>query len=192
MHHPRNQCECVLVRLSAAEQHDVGLQPLAQLVDVVDRRLADERLMAESRDDFRKPLQPLARLVCDRDATRRTLDGIGPREGRKGIGVGAVLGAVAAVASGGLTLLEGAALGSAGGGLVGSLFRRGLMLSGDDAERINSRLEAGHAAVGVLVPPNQAAAISAELEALGGEPEVHEVPLEDLAAAAPSAGPTSL
>jgi hypothetical protein len=34
---------------------------------------------------------------------------------------------------------------------------------------------AGHAAVGALVPANQAPAVSEELEALGGEPELHEV-----------------
>jgi uncharacterized membrane protein len=75
-------------------------------------------------------------------------DKLGPARGRTGVGVGAVLGAVAA---------------------------NGLGLGGDDVARIGARLDAGHAAVGALVPPNQAAAIGAELQALGGEPEVHEL-----------------
>ena len=100
---------------------------------------------------------------------------LGPRETRKGVGVGAVLGVVAAVASGGITLVEGAAVGVGGGGLVGALFHKGLGITEDDAGRIGARLDAGHAALGALVPPNQAPAITAELEALGGEPEVHEV-----------------
>ena len=107
---------------------------------------------------------------------------LGPREGRKGLGVGAVLGAIAAIVSPGLTLVEGAALGGAGGGLVGSLFRKDLGLTNEDAARIASRLDAGHAAVGVLVPANQAAVIADELEALGGEAEQHTV-------AAPQASP---
>ena len=44
-----------------------------------------------------------------------------------------------------------------------------------DAQRVASKLDAGQAAVGALVPRSQAAAISDELEALGGEPEVHTV-----------------
>jgi uncharacterized membrane protein len=106
---------------------------------------------------------------------------LGPREGKKGLGVGAVLGVVAAMASGGLTLVEGVAFGGAGGGLVGSLFHKGLGMTKEDGERIASRLDAGHAAVGVLVPAPQAQAVSAELESLGGEPEVHVVSPTDMA-----------
>jgi len=87
-----------------------------------------------------------------------------------------------------LTLVEGAALGGAGGGLVGSLFRKDLGLTNEDAARIASRLDAGHAAVGVLAPANQAAAIAAELEALGGEAEQHTVAAQQASpAGAPSA-----
>jgi hypothetical protein len=91
------------------------------------------------------------------------------------MGVGAVLGVVAAVASGGITLVEGVAIGGGGGGVIGSLFHKGLGMSEDDAARIGSRLDTGHAAVGVLARANQVPAITAELESLGGEPETHEV-----------------
>jgi uncharacterized membrane protein len=105
---------------------------------------------------------------------------LGPREVRKGMGVGLVLGIVAAVATGGVTLLEGVAVGGAGGGAVGAFFHKGLGMSSDDLSRVSSRLDAGHAAVGALAPAAQAAAVSAELEALGGDPEVHEVSPADL------------
>ena len=76
------------------------------------------------------------------------------------------------------------AVGAAGGGLVGSLFHKGLGMNKEDVGRIASSLDDGHAAVGALVPANQADAISAELEALGGEPEVHEVAPEAVPEAA--------
>jgi uncharacterized membrane protein len=107
---------------------------------------------------------------------------LGPSDGRMGIGIGVALGVVAAIASGGVTLVEGAVVGGAGGGIAGALIHRGIGLSRDDSERIGSRLAAGHAAVGVLVPHSQAGAISDELEALGGESEVHEVAAAELAA----------
>jgi len=110
---------------------------------------------------------------------------LGPSEGRKGIGIGAVLGVVAGIASGGLTVVvEGALLGGAGGGVLGSFFHKRLGLSDADAARIASRLDAGQAAVGALVPEHQAPTIARELEAFGGEPEVHDV------TAAPETGTT--
>jgi uncharacterized membrane protein len=119
-------------------------------------------------------LEAIGVLVKDEHGNVKTHK-LGPREGARGIGVGAVLGIIAAVPTGGLSLVEGAAVGGAGGGVVGSLFHRGLGLSGRDAARIAGRLEAGQAALGVLVPPQQAAAISGELARLGGAAEIHEV-----------------
>jgi uncharacterized membrane protein len=131
-------------------------------------------LRAWAKRNRRVQLEAVGVLVKDEKGEIKTHK-LGPSEGRMGMGVGAALGIVAAVVSGGLTLVEGAVVGGAGGGLVGSLIHRGIGLSQEDAERIASRLDAGHAAVGALVPLNQAAAISDELEALGGEAEVHEV-----------------
>jgi uncharacterized membrane protein len=131
-------------------------------------------LLGWAKGNRRVQLDAVGVLVKDAQGEVKTHK-LGPREGKKGIGVGAVLGVVAAIASGGLTLVEGVALGGAGGGLVGSLFHRGLRMSAEDGERIASRLDAGHAAVGALVPANQGPAVSEELEALGGEPELHEV-----------------
>ena len=140
-------------------------------------------LRAWATSNRRVELEAVGVLVKDGSGEIKTHK-LGPSEGRKGIGIGVVLGAVAALASGGLTLVEGAALGGAGGGLVGSVFRKGLGMSDDDAARIGSRLDAGHAAVGALVPDHQAPAILAELEALGGQGETHVLAAEGEAIAA--------
>jgi uncharacterized membrane protein len=133
----------------------------------------------------RVELEALGVLVRDVHGEVKTHK-LGPRETSKGLGIGVVLGAVAAVASGGISLLEGVAVGGAGGGVLGSLFHKSLGMTREDLDRISSRLDAGHAAVGALVLPAQADAVSEELQALGGEPEVHPVSSEQLAAAGTS------
>jgi len=136
-----------------------------------------------ARENKRVQLEAIGVLVKDADGNVKAHK-LGPHEGRKGIGIGAVLGVIAGVASGGLTVAQGAALGAGGGGLLGSLFHKGLGMTKDDVERIGSLLDEGHAAVGVLVPSNQAPAIAEELEALGGEAETHA--LAAAAAASPA------
>jgi len=143
---------------------------------------------AWAKTNTRVELDAVGVLVKDDQGSVKTHK-LGPREGKKGLGVGVVLGTVAALASGGVTLLEGVAVGGAGGGIVGSLFHRGLGMSKEDVESVSARLDAGHAAVGVLVPPNQAPAISEELEALGGELQVHEVSPGDVEVPAASFAP---
>lgn len=110
---------------------------------------------------------------------------IGPRQGRKGVGVGMLLGVVAAIPTGGLSLLPGLVGGAVGGGVVGSLFRKGFHdLSKDDAERISKDLDSGHAIVGVLTPPDQADVVLAKLADYGGRTESHEVSDAELQEAA--------
>jgi uncharacterized membrane protein len=148
---------------------------------------AADALRAWAKVNKRAQLDSVGVLVKDDKGDVKTHK-LGPREGKKGIGVGIVLGVVAAVVSGGVTLAEGVVVGTAGGGVVGSLFHRGLDISAENAEHIASRLDAGHAAVGVLVSVRQAPAVTAELETLGGEPEVHQVSPD--AVAAPTATAT--
>jgi len=145
-------------------------------------------LRAWARSNRRVQLEAVGVLVKDEQGEVKTHK-LGPREGKKGIGIGAVLGVIGAIATGGITLVEGAVIGGAGGGLVGSMFHKSLGMSKDDLERIGSQLDAGHAAVGALVPSNQADAVSGELEALGGEPEVHEVSPTEVVEPASSVAP---
>jgi hypothetical protein len=106
--------------------------------------------------------------------------------GKRKTGTGAVLFGLAAVLTGGASLLGGAIF----GGIVGSFFRKGLGLSKEDLARIDGDLNDGKAAVAVLVNEDEAAAVSAKLTELGGVSETHEVSdevVEEAAAAAEEA-----
>jgi uncharacterized membrane protein len=103
---------------------------------------------------------------------------LGPRNTRKGAGIGLVLGVLAAPFTAGLSLLGGAVAGGVGGGAIGTLFQRGLPK--EDVERIGSELDAGHAAVGALVEEGEASQVTAKLAELGGKPEAHAVSGEGL------------
>src|SRR5512142_543358 len=91
--------------------------------------------------------------------------------GARKTGTGAVLFGLAAILTGGATLLAGAVF----GGIVGSFFRKGLGMSKDDLARIDGALDGGKAAVCILAAPDEAAAVSAKLAELGGQAESHEV-----------------
>ena len=91
--------------------------------------------------------------------------------GQRKTGGGAVLGILAAVLTGGISLLGGAVA----GGILGAFFHKGLGMSKDDLARINTELDGGKAAVGILAKPDEAAGVTAKLAELGGVPETHEV-----------------
>ena len=86
----------------------------------------------------------------------------------KGAMVGLGLGALAAVFSGGLTLIPTAVAGAAGGGLVGSLSKKGLGLSDDDLQQLSAQLDGGRAALLVLCDEPEVEATAAQLAASGG------------------------
>jgi hypothetical protein len=91
--------------------------------------------------------------------------------GKRKTGTGAIFFGLAAVLTGGATLLAGAVF----GGVVGSFFRKGLGMSKDDLARIDGELDGGKAAVCILAAPDEAAAVTAKLTELGGIAESHEV-----------------
>lgn len=100
--------------------------------------------------------------------------------GSRRTGVGAILGViVAAIATGGLSLLGGAVL----GGILGAFFHKGVGMSKEDLARLDSQLNEGKAAVAVLAKDEEVAAVSAKLAELGGKPETHEVTEEAVAQA---------
>ena len=149
---------------------------------------AADALRGWAKQNSRARLAAVGVLVKDADGNVKTHK-LGPRDTRKGIGIGTILGVVGAAASGGITLLEGVAVAGAGGGVLGSLFHKGLGMSKEDVSRISSSLDEGHAAVGALVPANQADAVMVELESLGGEPEVHEISPEAVPEVAATVAP---
>jgi hypothetical protein len=106
---------------------------------------------------------------------------LGQRAHGKGAGIGVILGAVAAVLSGGVTLIAGLVGGTALGGVLGAFFHRSLDLSKEDLARIGGELDGGKAAVGVLANPDETAAVTDKLAGLGGKAETHEVTEEAMA-----------
>jgi uncharacterized membrane protein len=100
---------------------------------------------------------------------------LGRRAGKKGMGVGVVLGLIAAIPTAGLSLVGGAVAGTIGGGVIGDFFHKGLKMTDEDVARVDRELSAGHAAVGVLAWDFEADAVAAKLKDLGGTPETHQL-----------------
>lgn len=104
--------------------------------------------------------------------------------GKRNTGVGAVLGVIAAVLSGGITLLGGIV----GGSVIGALFHKRLGISKEQMAKIDGYLNDGKAAIGVLVKAEEAEVVTAKLTELGGMAaesfEVSEEVVEEAVAAA--------
>ena len=92
---------------------------------------------------------------------------LGARKGK----TGAVLFGLIGLLSGGMTVLGGAVL----GGVLGSLFHKGLGMSKEDLARIDGDLSGGKAAVAILANADEAASVADKLTELGGVPETHVV-----------------
>jgi uncharacterized membrane protein len=90
--------------------------------------------------------------------------------GRRSTGKGAGIGMVLAMAT-----PIGLAAGLVGGAVLGALHHKGLGLSNEDRERLGKELADGKAAVGVLIDPLQAPAVTSMLAGLGGTLETHDV-----------------
>ena len=117
-------------------------------------------------------------LVKDKDGKVKT-----HKVGKRNTGVGAILGVIAAVLSGGISLLGGIV----GGGVIGALFHKGLGISKDQMAKIDGYLNDGKAAVGVLVKADEVEAVTTKLTELGGMAaesyEVSEEVVEEAVAA---------
>jgi hypothetical protein len=98
--------------------------------------------------------------------------------GKRSAGKGAAIGTVAA-----LVTPVGLVAGLVGGGLLGSLHHKNLGLDKADKARLGSELEGGKAAVGVLVPLDEATFMADKLASMGGAPETHQVSAEAVAEA---------
>ncbi len=137
-----------------------------------DRAASDLKAWDGASDEVK--LGAIGVLVKDENGKIKTHK-LGARAGGKGAKTGIILGVVAAILSGGVTLLGGIVGGAVGGGILGSLFHRGLGMSDDDISRIGHELDQGRAAVGVVVTAAEAPSVSAMLKDLGGKPESHSV-----------------
>jgi hypothetical protein len=101
---------------------------------------------------------------------------------------GAIIGVILGILSGGVTILGGLV----GGALAGSLFRKGLSISKEEQAKLDTALNSGKAAVGLMVNANEVDLVKAKLIELGGAPEVYDISDEAVgeAAAAAETAPT--
>jgi uncharacterized membrane protein len=111
-------------------------------------------------------------------------DLVGPHATGKGATIGAILGLIAAIPTGGLSLLGGVLGGGVGGGIVGAFFHKHLGLAEEERNRLAKEIADGRAAVGVLAGGDEADAFAAKLAELGGKPESYEVTQEGVETAA--------
>jgi uncharacterized membrane protein len=103
---------------------------------------------------------------------------VGARASGTGAKVGTTLGVIAAVLSGGVTLVGGVAVGAIGGALFGSLKRKGTKLSEQDIATITQELKSGKAALVVMADDNEVKPTQNQLVGLGGTVTGFAVPAE--------------
>jgi uncharacterized membrane protein len=107
----------------------------------------------------------------------------------KGAKVGMGLGVLAAVFSGGLTLIPGAVGGAVAGGAVGSLSHKGLGVSDEDLQQLAAELEGGRAALLVMCDEAEVAATTEYLVAAGGKPQSYVIDEAELQAESAAVSP---
>ena len=113
------------------------------------------------------------------------------RKSSKGIAVGATVGVIGAVLTGGLSLIGGVVGGSVLGGGLGSFFKKSLHLTKDEIAQIGAELDSGKVAVVVNCDEDEIDPSSQYLSASGGTVRAYKVPgeaLEEVATALDEAG----
>jgi uncharacterized membrane protein len=151
-------------------------EPVIALFDsAVLAEMTARRLNGWMRSNSLARIDALGILAKDDDGTV-SMRRLGPRETLKGVGVGLLTGAFTARRMEELTLLQGLAVGAAGGGAVGVLFRKNVRLNPETHARITQQLRPGSAAVVAVVPPQQVAAVMEKLVEFGGAPGATTMP----------------
>lgn len=93
-------------------------------------------------------------LTMDKDGKIKT-EKIGDRAAGKGAKWGLLAGAVTGIFTGGLTLVGGALAGLAIGSVTGALFHRGLGMTDEQKDQLETHLKDGGAALAVITPEEQ-------------------------------------
>jgi uncharacterized membrane protein len=114
------------------------------------------------------------------------------RNTAKGAKIGLGLGVLAAVLSGGLTLIPTAIAGAVVGTAAGSLSRKGLGLTDAEAQQLRSELDGGRAAVLVMCSGSDAKAITDYLTLEGARIMTHSVDPAALEAASKAVESTTV
>jgi uncharacterized membrane protein len=101
------------------------------------------------------------------------------RQAGKGAIVGATVGVIAALLPA-VGLVGGAIVGTTGGAVAGAFVKKNLNLSKDDLQQIAEHLGQGKAALVVTADEDELAAVTAQVESLGGRTKKYEIPAEGL------------
>ncbi len=148
---------------------------------------AQELTRSEGRESAQKTfdsnqIQAMGVIVLDEHGKLKT-EKLGPRTIGVGVGIGVILAMLTPI---------GMAVGIIGGGVLGALHHRSMIIPKKDRERLGHDLTGGKAAVGVITDKTGAAVISEKLASLGGAPETHDLDdaavkaLNEAAASAPA------
>ncbi len=101
---------------------------------------------------------------------------VGARSGRKGAKWGAIAGAALGILSGGVTLIGGAIVGLAAGGLGGSFFHKAIGMDDADQARLENHLKEGGAALAVMMDDDELEATITELKRKNVAVDTYNVP----------------
>ena len=107
-------------------------------------------------------------------------DKVGARAGGKGAKWGVVAGAALGILSGGATLIGGALVGLAAGGLGGSLFHKKIGMNDEDQAKLEKHLKDGGAALAVMMNQEEMEATVSQLNRLGAEVATYNIPQQVL------------
>ena len=105
---------------------------------------------------------------------------VGVRAGGKGAKWGVVAGAALGILSGGATLIGGALVGLAAGGLGGSFFHKKIGMSDADQAKLEKHLKDGGAALAVMLDLEEMEAVVSQLNRLDAEVATYNIPQQVL------------
>jgi uncharacterized membrane protein len=105
---------------------------------------------------------------------------IGDRAGGKGAKWGVIAGAALGILSGGVTLIGGALVGLAAGGLGGSLFHKKIGMNDEDQAKLVQHLKDGGAALAVMLDLEEMEATVSQLNRLDAEVATYNIPQQVL------------
>ena len=105
---------------------------------------------------------------------------IGARAGGKGAKWGVPAGAALGILSGAATLIGGALVGLAAGGLGGSLFHKKIGMSDEDQAKLVNHLKDGGAALAIMLDLEEMEATISQLNRLGAEVATYNIPQQVL------------
>ena len=97
------------------------------------------------------------------------------RKTGKGAKWGLVVGGIAAVLSGGVTLAAGLIGGAAAGGVMGAFVHNSLGISKDDVKKLGDDLDSGKVAMVVTCPGDESDDVAGQLKTEGGDVQDYEV-----------------